>query len=467
MSPSIYIETAGCAFNVSDSEAMAGELVRAGHRLVHDAESADLIILNTCTVKDKTHRDFQARLAELRRGGGGGSPTAFGGAPKPVIVAGCVPKAHERISPIRDVSTLGPDALGRVAEVVAETLNGRFVTALDGDRTAPRPPEIVRRNPIIEILPIARGCLSACSFCQTRLARGRLSSFRPAELIDRARRALDEGAREIWVTGQDTGAYGRDIGSSLPDLLAELADLPGDFRIRLGMSSPQWIHERLSDLLDVYLSPRMFQFLHVPIQSGSPAVLEHMRRDGTVDQFREIHAAFHDKYPEMNFVTDLIVGYPTETDADHRLTMELIESLGLGFANVSKFSPRPGTTAARLPALPRGAAAGRAREVMEALRANAGTYLEARVGRAEWVMVDEAAPPTNGRPAGPRVLAKARTAAYRPVFLEGAHAPGETFMARITGAKPFHFYGARESPEMSTAASAASAESARPVESIS
>ena len=163
---------------------MAGVLAEAGYVIARGAEDADLLILNTCTVKDRTFLEFRKRLARLR------SPN--GAPPKPLIVAGCIPKAYQRSDLLSGVSTLGPDTIDRAAEVVRETLRGRIVHDLDREGNSSRPAlPTLRRNPIVEILPIAAGCRSACTFCQTRLARGRLQSFSPAEILAQARRALE------------------------------------------------------------------------------------------------------------------------------------------------------------------------------------------------------------------------------------------------------------------------------------
>lgn len=430
MSASIHIETAGCAFNASDSEAMAGVLRRAGYSLCDRAEDADLVILNTCTVKDKTFNTFRRRLDRIRRG-------ALG-VPKPVVVAGCIPKAYERASLLDGVPALGPDSIGRVEEVVREALRGaverRF--ADDGASARLKLPH-ARRNPAVEILPIARGCLSACSFCQTRIARGRLVSFNSEEILGRARRAIDEGVRIFWITGQDVGAYGRDIGYPLPNLLGRLLDLPGDFVIRLGMTSPQWMFDLLPDYLPLFDHPKMFRFLHVPIQSGSERVLRDMRRDGGVAEFAAVHAAFTERFPDLNFVTDLIVGYPAETDEDFARTLDLVERHQLGFVNCSKFSPRPGTAAARLAPLAAAVVSARVKALMARIREIGGATLTRSAGRVEPVVVEQI------ESDGTRI---ARTAAYRPVHLSEPLALGARAEALLAEAVPFHFLGKIKPP---------------------
>lgn len=432
MPASVHIETTGCAFNVSDSEALAGVLLEAGYDIAPDAASADVLVLNACTVKDRTFLDFRRRLDE--------ASAVFAPvgqkAPPRVVLAGCVPKAHERAATFDGFSAIGPDSIARAPEVVAATLRGEVARDLGrGEATRPRLElPSIRRNPVVEILPVARGCMSACTFCQTRLARGRLESFPAAALLERARRAVGEGARFLWVTGQDVGAWGRDSGGLLPDVLGAIADLDGDFSVRVGMTSPRWIAEDLAAWLDLLARPRVFEFLHVPVQSGSERVVSAMRRDGSVEQFRRVAEAFARRFPDGTLTTDLIVGYPEETDADFDETLRLVDELRLGFVNASRFSARPGTAAARLPPLPGATTKERSRRLAERVRAVGAERLKADVGRTTTVRVESASEDGTGR--------LARTRGYRAVAIAASDAPlGTTLRVELADAVPFHYSG--------------------------
>lgn len=406
--PVICIETYGCSFNIADEETLAGVLRDAGHLIVSDPAGADLLILNTCTVKDRTFREFEKRLRALKEA------AARGAGPR-LIVAGCIPKASERSPLLEGVSTLGPDTLERAPEVVAATLAGetvQCVRAADAAAAAQRRTTLPaqRRNSVIEILPIARGCLSACSFCQTRLARGRLVSFRPGDILERARQAVDEGVREIWITAQDVAAYGRDCGHPLPRLLERLCAIEGDFMIRLGMSSPAWIEERLAEYLDALAHPKMFQFLHAPIQSGSDRILRAMHREGDAAQFLRIAEAFHDRFPDGTLMTDVIVGFPGEEEADFAATLGLLERAAPAAVNRSRFSARPGTPAALLAPPPGALVRERSLRLNELAGRLARDFHRRWVGRADRVLTAEAPRPGS-------VIAHNRS--WRPVDLAG------------------------------------------------
>jgi threonylcarbamoyladenosine tRNA methylthiotransferase CDKAL1 len=426
------VETRGCSFNRADGEALAGVLEAEGFVLVEAPQASDVVILNTCTVKGRSRLEFEKRLKELRRA------TDAGQGPR-VMVAGCIPAATPGDPILAGLPTLGPDAIDAAGRVARAALAGRVLNvgvgpdarAASPQSRALRPMLPTRRLcPTVEILPIAAGCLGHCAFCQTRLARGRLASFHPDAIVDRARRALAEGARELWVTAQDVGAYGRDAGFSLTELLARLCDLPGeDYRVRLGMSSPHWVHRDLEATLAALAHPRMFRFLHVPIQSGSDAVLAAMRREGTAEQFGEICRAFMGRFPDGVLMTDAIVGYPTESEEDFEQTLDLLERARPALVNRSKFSPRPGTPAARLRPLPSAVVSRRSLRLAEAARALARASNERMIGRQARVLTRQCLP-------GPSTLA--HDEAYRTVIVAGRHEPGRWLKARVIAATDYH-----------------------------
>ncbi len=405
---------------------MAGVLEREGFAIADAPERADVIVINSCTVKDRTWHHFRQRLADLRAAARAG----LGPAP---VVAGCVPPAHGSDPLLEGLALIGPDSVGRVAEAVRAALAGAAPRLLRGEPGVGRASlPARRRNPLVEILPIASGCLSACTFCQTRLARGRLRSFAPGELVARARRAVAEGAREIWLTAQDTGAWGRELGLALPGLLREICAIEGDIRVRLGMSSPRWVHERLPEYLDALAHPRMFRFLHVPLQSGSERVLAAMRRDGSAEQFEQVARAFAARFPEGTLMTDIIVGYPTETEADFEATLALLGRLGVGIVNRSRFSPRPGTAAARLDSLPAALVTERSRRLEALVRPLARAWHERRVGTRARVLTIERAR---------RGATLAHDDGYRPIFLAGDPPLGAWLEVEITAAADYHLKG--------------------------
>jgi MiaB-like tRNA modifying enzyme len=222
----------------------------------------------------------------------------------------------------------------------------------NGECPQPTPDAEPVLDGLVGILPIARGCMSDCSYCITKQATGRIDSPPVEDNVEKARALVHAGAREIRVTGQDTGVYGwdRNQGESLlPELLEGICEIEGDFRVRVGMANPKGIHGVRERLARVFASEeKLYNFLHVPVQSGSDDVLQDMRRQHEVEEFREVCETFEDHLEEWTLATDVIAGFPTETEADHEATLALLREVRPEKVNVTRFSKRPGTDAAEM-----------------------------------------------------------------------------------------------------------------------
>jgi len=345
-----YIETYGCSLNISDTEYMEGRLHEAGFTCEENPENADVIIINSCTVKTRTFLEFLKRVKffeEMKR------RKESAGAALALVIAGCIPKANPLEPALLPYALVGTDALSEIAEVAKAAVQGDIRKRIDPPVKKPRlnKPH-PRRHPVIEILPIARGCLGNCSYCQTRLARGSLESYPAEEIVRQIRTSLDEGAREFWLTAQDTGAWGQDLGSSLPALMEKILKIPGDFRIRMGMANPNHVIMFLDSLLDLFSDERLYKFIHVPLQSGSDRILGLMNRRYTVRQFLDICEAIYVRDGYFSVSTDVIAGFPGETEEDFERTLETLRRIRPAVVNRAKYSPRPNTPAAGMSQLP-------------------------------------------------------------------------------------------------------------------
>ncbi len=306
---------------------MIAEALREnGHAIVSDGDSADANLLVTCTVIAATERRMISRMK------------ALAGTGKPLIVSGCMASAQpETVADVAPDATLVPPGdIVRLSDIFGGA-HGRWRE----DGTAIEPPN----NSVEAIVPIAQGCLGGCTYCITKLARGGLKSHRQEDILRRVERYLSAGYKEIWLTAQDSAAYGRDIGLTLADLVESVAGLAGDFRIRVGMANPQTCLPILEELIDAYSSPKVYKFLHLPVQSGDDEILRAMGRSYSVDDFRRIVAAFRDAFPDISLSTDIIVGFPGETEKHFAASMSLIEEIRPDIVNVTRFSARPGTKA--------------------------------------------------------------------------------------------------------------------------
>ncbi|CAH8650350.1 unnamed protein product [Dicrocoelium dendriticum] len=430
----IFVQTWGCTHNTSDSEYMAGVLAKYGFHVtlggsqkppIHspaltsessqelpctcssssqscchnsnkassrvnpvpsDEEAknlADLWLLNSCTVKGPAEDHFRNAVSAGLKAG------------KRLVVAGCVPQGRPSADYLKGVSIIGVQQIDRVVEVVEETLKGNTVRFLD-KRVAPsessdsRPRRLggapldlpkIRRNPLIEILAVSTGCLNACTYCKTKHARGVLASYPIDELLTRAEQAFSDGVKELWLTSEDLGAYGRDLSRSsskyscpsvakrfpdyltLSDLLSGLVRrIPAGCMLRLGMTNPPYILDQLEVIVDVLNHPRVYAFLHIPVQSGSDGVLDRMKREYTVDEFSHVVTFLRDRVQVADFAsvqpttssgsltiaTDIICGFPNETEADFEETVKLVEKFRFPVLYINQFFARPGTPAASM-----------------------------------------------------------------------------------------------------------------------
>ena len=239
-----------------------------------------------------------------------------------------------------------PGAIGRSGGRIGPGGSGYRETS---EPVAPGEPE--ERDHSYFVVPISQGCLGTCTYCITRQARGSLASYPPDDILHLVRTALASGYTEIRLTSQDTAIYGLDKGTSLPVLLGTMATPGkgyGDFRIRVGMMNPRGTLPILDDLIRSFTSPRIYSFLHMPVQSGDDAILSSMGRGYTVEDVKTILGAFRDAIPDLTFSTDIITGFPGETDDSFRVTMDLVEELRPDIVNITRYSERPGTRAATL-----------------------------------------------------------------------------------------------------------------------
>jgi MiaB-like tRNA modifying enzyme len=340
----IYIETYGCSENQAESEIMAGILTKSGYNIVRKIEDADLAVLNTCYVKSVTEQKIFYRIGEIQKV----YPD------KKMVIAGCISSAApERLVEIApSASLLSTHKITKIGQVVKKTLEGKRVEEVGEEEDVKLLLPKIRINPIIDIVPISSGCSGACSFCATKIAKGNVVSYPSGKILDEIRIAVKGGCKEIWLTSQDTGAYGMDKGErSLPRLLKWITSLDGKFFVRLGMINPDHVNKMLIELIEAYNSKKMYKFLHAPVQSGDNEILKKMLRPYFVEEFKEIVDEFRKAY-RMTIWTDVIVGFPEETEEQFKRTLELIKETKLDWVNISRYAMRPGTKAAELEQLP-------------------------------------------------------------------------------------------------------------------
>jgi threonylcarbamoyladenosine tRNA methylthiotransferase CDKAL1 len=419
---SFYVERYGCSASTADAEMISGLLKASSFTPVEAPEAADVNILVTCVVKTATSHRMVTRIKEL---------TVLG---RPLVVAGCMPKAErhliETINP--QASLLGPEDLSRTVEVVTDALQGVRGVYLSGSVHPKLLLPRVRANPVIGIVEVSSGCLGSCSYCQVKLAKGGLTSYRPETVRLEVEQALQDGCREIWLTSQDNGCYGQDIGRSLPELLREVLKVEGDFMLRLGMMNPQHTASLLDDLIDLYSGDdRVFKFIHIPVQSGSNRVLRDMRRDYSVAEFVDSVKRFRAAFPRSSFSTDVIVGYPTETETDFQETLKLVREVKPDTVHISRFGARPGTDAEHLKPLDARVVKGRSRLLHRVVRGVSLQNNQCWIGWRGKVLVDEKV----------RGAVLGRNPAYRPVVIRENVPLGQVVDVRVVAASSICLVG--------------------------
>jgi MiaB-like tRNA modifying enzyme len=316
--------------NQGESRVMEDILREKGHSIVTNSENSDALILVTCTVIETTELKMKKRLLQLSKTG------------KPVVVAGCMASVQKD-----EIIAENPNA------IVLHPKDFRNIdSVLDG--LTPKEHETQIKEMAIPstlnktadaIIPISSGCLGSCTYCITRIARGELRSCPPEFVVESASKILMVGYKEIRLSAQDTAAYGADINSNLPNLILKIQELDGDFKVRIGMMNPDNLKPILQDMIEAYKDPRIYKFLHVPVQSASEEILKKMGRKYTIDDFFTVVEEFRRNFPDITISTDVIVGFPGENDDDFNQTVKLVKELRPNILNITRFSPRPKTEA--------------------------------------------------------------------------------------------------------------------------
>jgi len=403
----VYIETYGCTYNHADTRKLVMMLEEQGCRIAAVPEEADTVIVNTCTVIGKTERHMLRRIRMF--------------ADRDLYVTGCMP-------PVQREEILGAAPSARL--IYPDEISRRFCGACTGVSNG------------VGIVQIATGCVGRCAYCITRAARGPLRSRTKEEICREVGALVRAGAYEVQVTGQDVSAWGLDGSERLPALIDAVSRVPGDFRLRLGMMNPATVQGIADPLGRALAEGKAFSFVHLPVQSGSDAVLAAMARGYTVGEFETTVAAIRKACPGVRICTDFIVGYPTETEEDFAESMALLRSLRPEKVNVTRYSPRPGTPAAALKTMPERIAKDRSRILDAAAKEIYREQNSALVGETIEATV------TCRKKEGSVV---ARDRAYREIVVPGNFMPGERLNVRITGNRTVYLTGRATSSNTGTA----------------
>ena len=431
----LHLITYGCQMNEYDSERVAGLLRAQQYELTDDEAEADLILLNTCAIREKAEDKVYSKLGQLK--------AVKARRPGVIIgVMGCMAQLHHqeirRRAPAVDL-VFGSPAIGKVASLVERVRLERRPIVETGEaplvKITARPDGAPKLRAYVTVM---EGCEKHCTFCVVPTTRGRERSHAPEAILDEIRGLVRDGCREVTLLGQTVNAYGRDLTppTDLAALFERVNDVDGLARIRFTTSNPYNLTDRLIRALrDV---PKVCEYFHLPLQSGSNDVLERMNRGYTRERYLELIAELRAAVPDIALSTDLIVGFPGETEADFTQTLDMVERVGYDNVFAFRYSPRPGTPAAVMPdQVPAEVKAERNGRVLEAASRVAAERSRRLEGRTVEVLVDGSSKRNEAEVSG-------RTRCNRVVNFhgEGRVAVGDVVQVRVTEALPHSLRGA-------------------------
>jgi tRNA-2-methylthio-N6-dimethylallyladenosine synthase len=430
----IYIETYGCQMNVADSELMFGVLGREGYVRADDPAEADVMLVNTCAVRDNAEQRVIGRMGELQRH------------KRPGDVLGVVGCMAQRLGPVllervpKVDLVVGPDAYRNLPELIDRAGHGQRATDVefrDWEHYEDVPP--VREKSPTAFVTVQRGCDYRCTFCIVPFTRGPERSRRLEDVVREVEALAAGGTTEVTLLGQTVNSY-HDGQHDFADLLCAVGTVGGIRRLRFTSPYPTEFTERVIDAMAS--TPAVCEHVHLPVQSGSDAVLRRMLRRYTRARYLEVVAALRSAVPGITFSTDIIVGFPGETEAQFEETLTLVTDADFDDAYTFKYSVREGTPAVRLrDHVPDDVASARLERLIEAVRANTRRKNVARVGEVHEVLVE--------RPARRGDLMLGRTRTNQLVLLDlPPSAAGDYHTCRLTGTTGSTFTGAVVMPAL-------------------
>ncbi len=408
----IYLEVYGCTANKSDASLMRGLIKESNHEITSEISDADVLILLTCTVIGTTEQRMLSRLKTFKKTG------------KKIIVAGCMASIQADL-----IRSILPDT-----QLIPPQYAHNIIRILDGEKNSfsEKNKTLFTKHyeDITAPILISEGCDFSCAYCITSLARGKLKSYPIDEITEDVCSAIRQGCKEIQLTAQDTASYGLGKGQNLGKLLINVSKIKGVYRIRVGMMNPYTALKNLNSILNGYDDPKIYKFLHLPVQSGDNSILEKMDRKYTVEDFLEIIRRFREKYPNITISTDIITGFPTETEQQFQHTIDLLEKVKPDITNITRYSARPYTKAKTMSGrIPTNIVKNRSKKLTELCSSISKDNNIRHVGKKYTILVTEK---------GKENTLVGRSENYKPVVIKEKTRLGDIVSMEITDA--FHTY---------------------------
>lgn len=413
----VYLEIYGCTANKSDASIIKRAIRdKEGYNEVDSVSTADIIVLLTCTVISTTEQRMLHRMRVFKKTG------------KQVIVTGCMASVQvEKIRMILPDATIVPPSLVHTIFSQDSSSNLELVDP------AQKPYAPKYFDSLIAPVSISEGCQYACTYCITHFARGKLISY-PEETIFRdVSCAVERGNKEIQITAQDTGSYGMDTGSSLPALVRSLSGIPGEYRLRIGMMNPRSIKNQLEDIIKSYSYDHVYRFIHLPVQSGDNTILRSMNRGYRIEDCANSIETIRENLPDITLATDIIVGFPTETDEQFQHSIDFLKTVEPDITNITRYSARPQTKAKTMKGrIPTEIVKERSKLLTGLCRDISRKRNKRYIGRTEQILLLEK---------GKDDTLVGRTDSYKPVVIKEDGKLGEFVTVGIVDAKDTYLVG--------------------------
>jgi len=420
----VYVESYGCTHNRSEAIEFGEAMRHSGISVNSDGETDDTVVIFTCTVITATENHMIRRIRQLLAEG------------KKVIVAGCMAEVQEKLLKkmfgdriiITGISSYGKNYSGLKTDVL-KIINKKSNTGEKFKATTSN------QGNYAYPIAISQGCLGNCSYCITKFARGNLVTYDENVITEKLKKGLNQNIFEINITSQDTGVYGMDLDGRphLTELIEKLSYIEGNYMMRIGMMNPFGFLLDREAFVKMYSLPHVFRFAHIPVQSGNNDILKMMKRPYTVENFLDIINDLRGAYPDITISTDIIVGFPGETEETFNDSIDLIKRIKPSVLNITRFSARPGTEAAVMKDnIPGSKLKEWSRHLTSIFKKISTEENEKYLGRNIWATVTEHVKK------GTSML---RDINYKPIIVKKILPVGKTVNVRITGCTPSYLIG--------------------------
>ncbi len=429
----VYIETYGCQMNEYDSQLVKSILATAGHTFTKSEKDAQVILLNTCAVRENAHTKIYHRLQHLKH------VKAKSREAVTIGILGCMAQnlRDELLDSHSEVDFIvGPDSYRELPRIITDNrLTGETAHALQLSRTETYSGvDPIRSGGVNAWIAVMRGCDNMCTFCVVPYTRGRERSRSPKSVIAEVESLVQHGYKQVTLLGQNVNSYNHD-GSDFADLIGAVADVPGVERVRFTSPHPKDFPDALLQVIATH--PKVCKHIHLPLQSASNRILEAMHRTYTIEQFVELVEEMRSRIPGVALSTDIIVGFPRESDAEFEETVRAMESIRFDFAFIFKYSERKGTGAARKlkDDVPPDTKTERIVRLVELQKQITGEINQGLVGQTFEVLVHEVSPKDPDCLVG-------RTGTFKPVvFPAGSAKPGDLVEVRVDRSRGARLFG--------------------------